>query len=81
MATVTIIGREGLLGNGSGPSTRKPWSAIGTAAAKLSTVLMVWHERACGRRQLLGLGTGELKDFAASRADAAFESNKPFWRP
>jgi uncharacterized protein YjiS (DUF1127 family) len=81
MAILTIIGREGLSGNDSEPSTRKLWSAVGTAAANLSTLMMVWHERACGRRQLLGLGTGELKDFAASRADAAFESDKPFWRP
>ena len=79
MTMVTLNGREGFLGHPRRPSTRKPWSAIGTAAARLSTVLMVWHERACQRRQLLGLGDGELKDFAASRADAAFEGDKPFW--
>jgi len=37
-------------------------------------------ERMRQRRQLLGLSDSALKDFAANRADAAGEGDKPFWR-
>lgn len=53
------------------------------ALATLSGIMiavMDWHDRARERRQLLGLSDSALKDFAASRADAVSEGDKPFWR-
>lgn len=42
--------------------------------------LFDWCDRVRQRRQLLGLSDAALKDFAASRADAAREAGKPFRR-
>jgi uncharacterized protein YjiS (DUF1127 family) len=42
--------------------------------------LLDGHDRARQRHQLLGLSDAALKDFAASRADAACEAGKAFWR-
>jgi len=39
-----------------------------------------WLERARERRELLALDDRALQDFGASRADAAREGDKPFWR-
>jgi uncharacterized protein YjiS (DUF1127 family) len=50
-------------------------------ASKLVTNLFVWLERARERRQLLSLSDRALQDFGRSRADAANEGDKPFWRP
>jgi uncharacterized protein YjiS (DUF1127 family) len=75
MATITITGRDGLE-----PLPLRMQLAIGAAAQRLATALAVWHERAVERRQLLALGDAALKDFGASRADAACEGGRPFWR-
>lgn len=48
--------------------------------SRLVTNLFIWLQRARERRQLLSLSDHALKDFGASRADAAHEGNKPFWR-
>jgi uncharacterized protein YjiS (DUF1127 family) len=80
MATITMADRERLRANGASPSARTLRIALGAAAQALSTTLMIWHERACERRQLLGLGDAALKDFGATPADAACEAEKPFWR-
>ncbi len=37
------------------------------------------QQRYRSRRQLLGLDDHSLKDIGISRADAYFESSKPFW--
>ena len=42
--------------------------------------LLDWRDRAAQRHQLLGLSDAALKDFGASRTDAAGEGDKPFWR-
>ena len=42
--------------------------------------LLDWRDRARQRHQLGGLSDTALGDFAASRADAAREAGKPFWR-
>jgi uncharacterized protein YjiS (DUF1127 family) len=55
------------------------WAAD-AAALRAVSVLQSWLERACQRRELLGLGDRALKDFGASRCDAAGEGDKPFWR-
>jgi uncharacterized protein YjiS (DUF1127 family) len=80
MATTIITCRLGLIGHGGGLSSRQLWTAISAAAERLSTALIVWHERACQRRQLLALSDAALKDFGASRADAVCEAEKPVWR-
>jgi uncharacterized protein YjiS (DUF1127 family) len=45
----------------------------------LDTVLL-WHERARQRRQLLQLNDAMLRDIGLVRADALGEAGKPFWR-
>jgi uncharacterized protein YjiS (DUF1127 family) len=57
------------------------WTTAGAFVSKLVTNLFAWLERARERRQLLSLGDRDLQDFGASRADAAREADKPFWRP
>lgn len=56
------------------------WATAGAAVGNLVTTLLDWQERARQRRRLLTLGDGALKDFGRSRADAAGEGDKPFWR-
>lgn len=80
MATITMADRVRLRATGASLSGRTLRIALGAAAQAVSTTLMVWHERACQRRQLLGLGDAALKDFGATRAGAACEAEKPFWR-
>ncbi len=41
----------------------------------------IWAERAGQRRALAALDDPALKDIGVSRADAAAEAAKPFWRP
>lgn len=48
--------------------------------ARLIDMLLDWKERARQRHELLSLGDRALRDFGASRADAAAEGDKPFWR-
>ena len=55
-------------------------SAAAALLDNIVTALLDWQERARQRRQLLALGDGALKDFGRSRADAAGEGGKPFWR-
>ena len=43
-------------------------------------VVLVWHQRARQRRQLLELSDQMLRDIGISRADAIGEAEKPFWR-
>ncbi|MCZ6860575.1 MAG: hypothetical protein O7I42_09910 [Alphaproteobacteria bacterium] len=47
---------------------------------KLAGYLYVWRERSAGRRQLLTLDHGMLKDIGTSSAEAAREAGKPFWK-
>ena len=48
--------------------------------AARSTPLLLWHERARQRRQLLELDDDMLRDIGITRADAVGEAGKPFWR-
>jgi uncharacterized protein YjiS (DUF1127 family) len=43
-------------------------------------VVLVWHQRARQRRQLLEVSDHMLRDIGISRADAIGEAEKPFWR-
>lgn len=56
------------------------WQTSATTAQRAVTALFVWLERARQRRALLSLGDRALRDFGASRCDAAGEGDKPFWR-
>ena len=62
--------------------SRRPslWAVAGAAVGNVMTTLLDWQERASQRRQLLDLDDAALKDFGRSRADAAREGTKPFWR-
>ena len=71
----------GLLENDQRHSPRPSlWAVAGAAVGNVMTTLLDWRERASQRRQLLDLDDAALKDFGQSRADAAWEGNKPFWR-
>jgi uncharacterized protein YjiS (DUF1127 family) len=51
----------------------------GRFARALDTVLL-WHERARQRRQLLQLDDVMLRDIGVGRGGALGEASKPFWR-
>jgi uncharacterized protein YjiS (DUF1127 family) len=71
----------GFLGNYERYSARPSlWAIAGAAVDNVVTKLLDWQERARQRRQLLTLDETALKDFGRSRADAAREGTKPFWR-
>lgn len=56
-------------------------SRLARSAARALEVLLQWQERASQRRQQASLEDHLLKDVALSRADVAYETSKPFWRP
>ena len=67
----------------TGSQTHRHHSLSASAAQVAGTAVMAllnWLDRARERRQLLALGDLALQDFGASRADAAHEGDKPFWR-
>jgi uncharacterized protein YjiS (DUF1127 family) len=71
----------GFLGNYQRHSPRPSlWAVAGAAVGNVVTTLLDWQERASQRRQLLDLDDAALKDIGRSRADAAREGSKPFWR-
>jgi uncharacterized protein YjiS (DUF1127 family) len=80
MAITITTPNGGLAGHGVMLPGHRLLTVIGAAAQRLSSRLILWHERAYERRQLLGLSDAALKDFGASRADGACEGDKPFWR-
>ena len=76
-----ITGRIGFVGIQLTPGSRRsPWAVAGAAIGDAVTTLLDWQERARQRRQLLALDDRALQDFGRSRADAACEGYKPFWR-
>lgn len=44
-------------------------------------LLLIWHERACQRRQLQLLSEHQLRDIGLSRADLEREASRRFWQP
>ena len=54
--------------------------SIGTAATRGANTLLIWQERATQRHMLATLDDASLRDIGLSRADAAREAAKPFWR-
>ena len=67
-----LIGRAGH-GKSVG-STRGPF-------ARVMSIVVLWQRRASDRTLLASLDDRLLQDMGLSRADAASESTKPFWRP
>jgi uncharacterized protein YjiS (DUF1127 family) len=47
---------------------------------RAADVVLVWHQRARERRQLLELSDHMLRDIGISRSDAIGEAERPFWR-
>ena len=47
---------------------------------RAADLLLIWHERARQRHQLLSLNDHMLRDLGLTRADVMAESSKPFWR-
>lgn len=45
------------------------------------SMVALWLERDRSRRVLATLDDDRLRDIGVSRADAQFESEKPFWMP
>jgi uncharacterized protein YjiS (DUF1127 family) len=68
------------IGDHSRISLRDAAKAAVDGFGTLVNALLDWQERARQRRMLLSLGDRALQDFGASRADAAAEGDKPFWR-
>ncbi|MCI0429007.1 MAG: DUF1127 domain-containing protein [Rhodospirillales bacterium] len=81
MAMITDRVREESLGI-QWPASPHPlrWATAGAFISNLITNLFVWLDRARERRQLLSLSDRALQDFGRSRADAAGEGDRPFWR-
>ena len=48
---------------------------------RLARTLLTWQTRTTERNHLAGLDNRLLADMGMTRADAAFEAAKPFWRP
>jgi uncharacterized protein YjiS (DUF1127 family) len=48
--------------------------------SKLQQLFIEWHQRACSRRQLMGLDDLELWDIGLTRTEADQEANKAFWQ-
>jgi len=81
MTMITHPARDGFFGGERrAVPARSAWTVAGNAIVTLVTALLDWQERARQRRQLLALGDRALQDFGRSRADAAGEGDKPFWR-
>ena len=54
--------------------------ALRDAGSHVAATVREWHRRARERAELAALDDRTLKDIGLTRADAAFISNKPFWR-
>lgn len=81
MTMITHLARDGFFGGErQARPSRSAWTTAGGAVVALVTALLDWQQRARERRQLLALGDRALQDFGRSRADAAGEGDKPFWR-
>jgi uncharacterized protein YjiS (DUF1127 family) len=53
---------------------------FGSSLAAAIERLLLWQERARGRRALAALSDAHLKDIGLSRGAAFEEVQKPFWR-
>ncbi len=58
----------------------RPVRVAAVAFEKVAAVLRVWRRRQRERASFLALSDVELQDLGISRAQANFDSNRPFWR-
>ena len=63
------------------PQSSRVWPSIPALLGHCRAVLRTWQQRHRGRRALRQLDAWLLKDLGYSRAEAAREARKPFWRP
>lgn len=61
-------------------TTTVAYAAPRFTLAALAQVAGVWMQRAVERRALASLDERLLSDIGVTRADAALEMDKPFWR-
>ena len=62
------------------PASRVALRGIARRTRTILSRLAEWQERSEQRKHLAGMNERMLKDIGISRADAAREANKPFWR-
>jgi uncharacterized protein YjiS (DUF1127 family) len=65
------------LGAGAAPYSNRWRTGLSNGAA----MVRVWLRRIRSRRELAKLEDRELSDIGISRAQARYESERPFWRP
>jgi uncharacterized protein YjiS (DUF1127 family) len=81
MTTIMHPARNGIIGRDrKAASPRRLWDMASAGITDMVTTLLDWQERSRQRRQLLALGDLALRDIGKSRADAAKEGERPFWR-
>jgi len=68
-----------VIGQGSVPA-RRPLRVVVAAFGGLRALVAGWAKRQRERAALLALDDAGLKDIGISRAQAAFDHSKPFWR-
>jgi uncharacterized protein YjiS (DUF1127 family) len=61
--------------------SRPVWQRLHALLARALDVLRIWQDRCRSRRTLRQLDDWLLQDVGLSRAVAAREARKPFWRP
>ena len=54
---------------------------ISKLARTILEIAAIWQERATQRHHLMAMDDRLLRDIGLSRAEAASEFEKPFWRP
>jgi len=55
-------------------------TGLGGFAARIVGLVLLWQERARGRKELQRLDNHMLKDIGLNRIDALREADKPFWK-
>ncbi|HEV2550002.1 MAG TPA: DUF1127 domain-containing protein [Stellaceae bacterium] len=56
------------------------FSRLRILAAAVQYLAAEWHRRARSRAELAQMSDHDLRDIGITRAEAAYESAKPFWR-
>jgi uncharacterized protein YjiS (DUF1127 family) len=62
------------------PQDRVVSRVVAQGLRQARDAILLWQERARGRRQLLLLDEHVLRDIGITRLQAEAEANKPFWR-
>ena len=82
---MTTICMENTTAAVSGPVASARRAAFGGTISKLARTILeivaTWQERVTQRHHLMAMDDRLLRDIGLTRADAASEFEKPFWRP